>query len=153
MWLGLTPNVDFQCNDQIIGNMDESTNSIKIVTPYNPGPVHSYNTVVKTVLHEFVHILTMTKFKSEYFLYSQESFMKVMWLHEAIAVYESGQYEDFMPVFLNNIKQKLPVFSDLSNLQFRYIIGWSFAKFMTERFSKLQLLDLMTREDQAKVMT
>jgi len=65
MWVGLKPNIDFQCNDQIIGNMDESTNSIKIVTPYNPGPVHKYSTVVKTVLHEFIHVLTMTKFKAE----------------------------------------------------------------------------------------
>jgi len=153
MWVGLQPNVDFQCNDQIIGNMDESTNSIKIVTPYNPGPVHNYSTVVKTVLHEFIHVLTMTKFKAENNSYSQESFMKVMWLHEAIAVYESDQHKDFMPVFLKNVRKKLPSFSDLNNLQFRYIIAWSFAEFMTIRFSKLQLLELMTRVGQAKEIT
>jgi hypothetical protein len=153
MWDGLKPNVDFPCNDQIIGNMDESTNSIKIVTPYNSGHFHNYNTVVKTVLHEFIHVLTMNKFKSVNSSYSQESFMKVLWLHEAIAVYESGQYKDFMPIFLKNIKQKIPSFVDLDNLQFRYILGWSFAEFMSENFSKLQLLDLMTRDGQTKNIT
>jgi|GEM_PF-3319256 len=144
MWEGLTPNVDFQCNDQIIGNMDESTNSIKIVTPYNPGPIHNYNTVVKTVLHEFVHVLTMSKFKAENSEYTSESFMKVMWLHEAIAVYESKQYQDFMPVFLKKITEKMPEISDLNDMLLRYIVAWSFAEFMIEKHSKIQLLDLMT---------
>jgi len=73
-----------------------------------------------------------------------------MWLHEAIAVYESDQHKDFMPVFFNNVRKKLPGFSDLNDLQFRYIIAWSFAEFMTLRFSKLQLLELMTRVGQVK---
>jgi len=153
MWEGLVPGVDFTCSDQIIGNTDESSDTIRIVSPHNPGPVHTYKTAVKTVLHEFIHVLTMMKFKAENPVHTKESFGKVKWMHEAIAVYRSEQYKDFLHYFLKKINKKVPSFNDLDDLQLRYVAAWSFAQFMEEEFTISQLLELMVREDMSEDVT
>lgn len=153
MWEGLEPGKDFTCSDHIIGNMDEADNSIKIVSPYNPGPVHTYKTVLKTVLHEFIHVLTMTKYKSESPVHTKESFGKIKWLHEAIAVYRSEQYKDFLHYFLKKINGKLPAFKDLDDIQLMYAVAWSFAQFMEDKFTISQLLELMVRDGMSEDIT
>lgn len=57
---------------------------IRMVTPNNPGPSHTYDSIMKVIVHEFAHCVTLniTNYPTQ----------SMSWLYESIALYEAGQF-------------------------------------------------------------
>lgn len=67
--------------DWFIGQIAGSS-TIRIVSPRNPGPVHTYASVMRGVVHEFVHIVTT---------HVNAATASRSWLSEGTALYEARQ--------------------------------------------------------------
>lgn len=144
MFEGKIPNIDFKCFDWMLGCHDEISDSIKIVSPSNPGSKNSSNSVIKTALHELVHLFTMKKIKNSSNNNNKNAFMKVFWIHEGIAVYESRQFEDFIETFKKSVLKYIPDVKELNQVNYRYLYSWSLVSFIIETFSKNKLIELFT---------
>lgn len=70
--------------DWMVGIVKEK--KIYMVSPFNPGDVHSYGSMMQVIVHEFTHVVT-----SEV----NSDFSKIpRWLSEGLAVYEAKQVPD-----------------------------------------------------------
>ena len=58
-------------------------NSIKMVSPLNPGGSHDYQSLIQVVVHEFTHVVINNTVQS--------GVTVPMWLHEGVAMYEAKQ--------------------------------------------------------------
>ena len=77
---------------------------IQIVSPLNPGPHHSFDTILKVAVHEMTHVITARMLTQRI----------PTWLNEGIALYESQTAENIREALLPNIEQNLiPTFADL----------------------------------------
>lgn len=64
-------------------------NGIQMVSPLNPGPKHSRQSLMQVVVHEFTHVVI-----------SNITAMPPLWVHEGVAAYEAKQTQ-----VLNGIEQ------------------------------------------------
>lgn len=56
-----------------------------MVSPLNPGGVHSYDTLIKVAVHEFTHFIMKS--------ITSSGVTFPVWLHEGVATYEARQTE------------------------------------------------------------
>lgn len=61
----------------------EICNKIFIVSPKNPGNVHTYDSILQATVHEFTHAVVEN--------IAPNIFSVPLWLNEGIAVYEADQ--------------------------------------------------------------
>jgi hypothetical protein len=82
-----------------------SKGKIKLLSPLNPDPEHTYDEILKVAVHEMTHILLQSiRYKK-----------LPPWLNEGVALYEAGQMDEGR---INKLRQKvllgkLPSFNDL----------------------------------------
>ncbi len=91
---------------------------IKMVSPLQPGNQHTYESLMKVIVHEFTHVLV-----SEI----NASFYNIpIWLNEGIAVYEAEQWSrGDEAVIIGLIHQNaLPSLNDLDNSNFNELHGY-----------------------------
>lgn len=100
-----------------------------MVSPLNPGSVHTYDSLMKVIVHEYAHIL-VGEITNETYTY----------LNEGIAVVESNQFDETMKAYLKYaIKlNKLPSIDDMekkySNLEQPYITSGGFVEFLVNNY-------------------
>lgn len=102
---------------------------ILMVSPLNPGSVHTYDSLMKVIVHEYAHILVGEITNDTY-----------TYLNEGIAVVESNQFDETMKEYLKYaIKlNKLPSIDDMekkySNLEQPYITSGGFVEFLVNNY-------------------
>lgn len=65
-------------------------NGIQMVSPLNPGGIHSYESLIKVVVHEFTHVVINN--------IASPGLMVPLWLHEGVAMYEAKQTDQLYEV-------------------------------------------------------
>lgn len=99
----------------IIG--DNTSNDILIVSPLRPGKQHSYESIIKACVHEYVHVLS-------YRINPEID----KWLKEGLAVYLSGQKPQ--KGLLSTISSS--DFSNINGLRFADIGGYQLSYYLVE---------------------
>lgn len=109
-------------------------NEIRIVSPNNPGPKHNYESILKVVVHEFAHTVTLNinpKHKT--------------WLWESIALYEAGQFRD--PKTIAYLcKGEKPLFMNYTNTLINpqiYDFGYTIIEFIIKEWGIQSVHDLI----------
>lgn len=59
--------------------------NLKFVSPYNPGSVHSYNSIFESAVHELIHTLVLR-------IHDGDISDIPKWLNEGFAYYQAGQF-------------------------------------------------------------
>lgn len=111
--------------DWVVGNAT-GDNKIDMVSPYNPGPVHSFSSMMNVTVHEMVH---------NFVAYLTPGFNVPIWINEGAATFLSYQTPTVNSICnansLNN--GNIPSFTDLANGQlFGNIGGYQYAYTIAE---------------------
>lgn len=107
-----------------------SSTEIRIVSPINPGSVHTYESIMKVIIHEFAHCVCLS--------IDSNLHRKCRWLSESIALYEAGQVRKI------DIKKRIPTISELNrNVNEVYNWGYNLAECIINRWGKSALSDLV----------
>ncbi len=87
-----------------------SKNELKMVSPLNPGSVHSYQSLMKAIVHELTHTVVLN-------LRKQGIVGLPNWLNEGYAYYEAGQLteNERETIHANLLKYVLPSWVELKN--------------------------------------
>ncbi len=110
--------------DWVIGNASDST--INLVSPYNPGPVHSFNSIISAITHELVHCFVHKLAEDVYVS---------KWINEGSATYLSYQTPKEYDIcnYINKNNGKIPTLAELNNGgTFGDIGGYSFSYTIVE---------------------
>ena len=113
-----------------------NTRKIGIVSPLNPGPVHSYDSILKIAVHEFVHVST-----------NIINTNIPIWLNEGISLFEAKQIN---PVHIKKLikTDKIPSISELeSNFynNFGYAVSGTIVEYIVSDYSYERLVKLIKR--------
>jgi hypothetical protein len=101
---------------------------LHMVSPLKPGKSHNYNSLMKTIVHEFTHSATRNLI----------GFSPIpRWLNEGFAYYEAGQYTDDYRKKIKTkvIQNKIPTLSELensNNIKFGDMDGYGFSTTIIE---------------------
>ena len=92
--------------------------TIKMVSPLHPGNQHSYESLMKVIVHEFTHVLV-----SELSLSSHDI---PIWLNEGVAVYEAEQFSNDAETLIRDLikHDTIPTLDDLDNSNFGELHGY-----------------------------
>lgn len=92
---------------------------IYMVSPSNPGPSHTYNSVVNSISHEFTHIVLRVINKGSL----------PIWLNEGIASYEGKNIDGYKLAIKDEVNQgKIPSLEQLNNRQdFEQLKGYCYS--------------------------
>jgi Peptidase MA superfamily len=124
-------------------------NELKMVSPLNPGGVHSYDTLMKTIVHEFVHVVTWNV--------RNKTGGIPKWLSEGIAYYEAGQFSES---YRRKIKYKIsenniPTFKEMEtagSVKFGDIDGYGFSttaiEFIIKKYDISKVISLIKYPNQ-----
>lgn len=82
--------------DWVVGSCIDD--ELLMVSPLNPGSIHTYQSLMQVIVHEFVHIAVY------YARLEKESSSLPLWLNEGYAQYEAGQIND---VIRRSVKSSL----------------------------------------------
>jgi len=110
--------------DWLIGNASDST--INLVSPYNPGPEHSFNSIISVITHELVHCFVHKLAEDVYVS---------KWINEGSATYLSYQTPEEYNIcnYINKNNGKIPTLAELNNGgTFGDIGGYSFSYTIVE---------------------
>ena len=110
--------------DWLIGNASDST--INLVSPYNPGPEHSFNSILSVITHELVHCFVHKLAEDVYVS---------KWINEGSATYLSYQTPKEYDIcnYINKNNGKIPTLAELNNGgTFGDIGGYSFSYTIVE---------------------
>jgi len=122
--------IDFpDAPEWVVGKGD--LDSIMMVSPLNPGSMHSFESLMQTVVHEFVHTAVF---------YAQgEKDIKEMpkWLSEGYAFYEAGQTNDYIRDWVEKaVAEETPPswthLDTVSDMEFGNIGGYQYSATITE---------------------
>lgn len=119
-----------------------------MVSPLNPGTVHTYDALIKVVVHEYVHILV-----GEIANYTHP------YLNEGIAVVESNQIDENTKAYLKHITKlnKLPSIYDMeknySNLENRYQVSGGFVEFLVNTYGYDKVTKIIAEPDEIENIT
>ncbi len=83
---------------------------LKMVSPLNPGSVHSYPSLMKAIVHEFTHTVVLN--------FRKQGLVGLPnWLNEGYAYYEAGQLteNEYKTIHSNQLKNKIPSWDELKN--------------------------------------
>ena len=89
----------------VVGVCHTKPYSVSIVSPLNPGQVHTYDSMMKVVVHEFTHAIVHRLSNGK---------RLPLWLDEGVALYEAGQAPSFHKKAIAK-KSDLPSLSDLNS--------------------------------------
>lgn len=113
-----------------------SKNELKMVSPLNPGNVHSYESLMQAIVHELVHTVVLN-FRNNGLVGLPN------WLNEGYAYYEAGQLaeEELKLVQSKVLKKDIPTWQELEEAntsQFGELGGYgmsaSIVKFLIETY-------------------
>lgn len=103
---------------------------IRMVSPRNPGPVHSYSSLIQVAVHEFTHCVTMR------LAGGKSNPQSYIWLWESIALYEAGQFRN--PSSIAYMRDgSYPKFLDVRNQVQNpeiYDMGYTVMEYLVETF-------------------
>ncbi|MFD2562107.1 peptidase MA family metallohydrolase [Aquimarina rubra] len=87
-----------------------SKNELKMVSPQNPGSVHTYESLIKAIVHELTHTIVLN-FRDNGLVGLPN------WLNEGYAYYEAGQLtqEEKKAVRAKALKKEIPSWQELSD--------------------------------------
>ncbi|WP_420642751.1 peptidase MA family metallohydrolase [Candidatus Leptofilum sp.] len=107
-----------------------------LVTPLNPGPAHTFDTIMGIATHELVHLIVDEMSDAEI----------PVWLNEGIATYESGQRQTNF--IITSIESGLPAIGDLdfsSGIESSVIYAFSYTivEFIVQEFGYDTLIELV----------
>jgi hypothetical protein len=86
-----------------------SKNELKMVSPLNPGSVHSYESLMKAIVHELAHTVVLN--------FRKHGLVGLPnWLNEGFAYYEANQLTEAERkiIHLNLLKNSIPSWNELS---------------------------------------
>lgn len=119
-----------------------------MVSPLNPGSVHTYDGLMKVIVHEYTHILVGEITNSTY-----------SYLNEGIAVVESNQIDESAKAHLKHITNlnKLPSIDDMknnySNLEDAYQVSGGFAEFIVNEYGYEKMRDIIEEPENIEDIT
>ncbi|MDB1968140.1 MULTISPECIES: peptidase MA family metallohydrolase [Clostridium] len=133
-----------------IGNEDASDgivgvaydNTIKMVSPLNPGSIHNKESLLKVIVHEFVHIVTFN-------INNKKENNIPTWFMEGISVYEANQITDYeKKAIRENLSQNTDITIDdindnFYNNQFSYLYSGSIVGFIVNEFGYEKLIQVI----------
>lgn len=108
---------------------------IRIVSPLNPGPKHSAESILQCATHEMAHVLT-------FFI----NFEIPLWLSEGIATWEARQKERMDIVYKHLDHNNMPTFDDLNEFPCSYDIypfSYSIVEFLKATYGFSRILELV----------
>lgn len=113
-------------------------NFINIVSPLNPGGFHTYNSLLKTVVHEFTHVVVNQ--------INPKGISRL--LHEGVASYEARQMDsEKKNIIANSIyEDKVPSIKKLEsdfNGNDGYTFAYTIVEFMINRYGISKLNELI----------
>ena len=104
---------------------------LMMVSPLNPGTVHTYESLMQVIVHEFVHLAI-------YYAVGDKGMAALpKWLGEGYAQYESGQINDHTRKYVKSILlgKAPPTWTELdkaSDLEFGKMNGYAFSATIVE---------------------
>ncbi len=113
-------------------------NEILMVSPLNPGSIHTYESLMKVIVHEYTHIL-VGNINSNTDIY----------LNEGIAVVESNQIDNNTKYYLKEVAKanKLPSIDEMKNnygkLEQPYLLSGGFVEFIVNKYGYDKMIDLI----------
>ena len=132
----------------VIGDTNPNNGIIRIVSPLNPGASgFTYDEILTATVHEFTHAVSL-KISPDY-MYNHIDPFRIT-LDEGLAVYESGQgsmYEkvdSFNSTVLNALPESIDMLSSLD--QNRYMAGYSFVKYVIEKYGYDKIISLLKKD-------
>ncbi|HYE80753.1 MAG TPA: hypothetical protein VEG39_01165 [Clostridia bacterium] len=119
---------------------------VQMVSPKNPGPAHSYESLMKAVVHEFTHIIIRGHNKGDL----------PMWLNEGIASYEAQNIEQIKEAISGEVKYKhVPSFTELDQKNFAERHGYQYSitivEFLVKTYDYDKLVEMIKNPDIEKV--
>jgi hypothetical protein len=105
--------------------------NLMMVSPLNPGTVHTYESLMQVVVHEFVHMAV-------YYAVGEKGIASIpKWLSEGYAQYESGQINDRVRKYVKSkfMEKTPPTWTELdkaSDLEFGNMNGYGFSATIVE---------------------
>ncbi|MDV4149857.1 hypothetical protein R0131_03325 [Clostridium sp. AL.422] len=117
-------------------------NEILMVSPLNPGGIHTYETLMKVIVHEYTHIL-VGDINSNTDIY----------LNEGIAVVEANQIDNNTKYYLKEVAKanKLPSIDEMKNnygkLEQPYFLSGGFAEFIVNKYGYDKIIDLIKKPE------
>jgi hypothetical protein len=111
--------------DWIVGNTDEKSRIIRMVSPNNPGKLYNYNSILKVAMHEAIHQLTD--------LLQKDHTLLPKWLSEGVAGYYSEQLDGDRELLRELIRtKKSPQIEELNGEGFINHNGYEFSAALVE---------------------
>ena len=129
-----------EASDGIVGVAYDNT--IKMVSPLNPGSIHNKESLLKVIVHEFVHIVTFN-------INNQKENNIPTWFMEGISVYEANQITDYeKKAIKENLSQNIDITIDdindnFYNNQFSYLYSGSIVDFIVNEFGYEKLIQVI----------
>lgn len=117
-------------------------NQILMVSPLNPGSVHTYDTLMKTIVHEYTHVLV-----------SKIKYRTDVYLDEGIAEVESNRVDNNAKYYLKEVAKadKLPSIDEMKNnygkLEQPYGLSGGFVEFIVNKYGYDKIIDLIKEPD------
>lgn len=115
---------------------------IMMVSPLNPGSIHTYESLMKVIVHEYTHILI-----------GNINATTDIYLNEGIAVVEANQIDNNTKYYLREIAKlnKLPSIGEMKNnysrLEQPYFLSGGFVDFIIKECGYDKVIDLIKNPD------
>ena len=113
-------------------------NEIYMVSPLNPGTVHTYDSLMKVIVHEFVHVVQYDIYPYNY---------PKRWLAEGLASYEAGQIPNKTIMKVKIDGGKIPTLSDMNSKNFAENDGYDFsytvAEYLVKEYGYEPIIDMI----------
>ena len=129
--------------DWVAGNFDQETKAIKIVSPYNPGTAHDYDSIMAIVIHEFVHLAA-----------AQINSQAPDYIAEGVATYFAGQDDCVKETIQTDIKAgDFPTMAQLRCMTDEiYQYGYAFIEYVISKYGIEGVLKLYKTADIKKAL-
>ena len=121
---------------------------ILMVSPLNPGSVHTYDSLMSVIVHEYTHILV-----------NNINVNTDIYLNEGIAVVEANQVDDNTKYYLRESARldKLPSIDEMKNkysgLEQPYFLSGGFVDFIISDYGYDGIIDLIKNPDDLEKIT
>lgn len=139
--------------DWVVGTMTEE--GIMMVSPLNPGSIHTHQSLMQVVVHEFVHFAV-------YYACGEKGIKRLpRWLNEGYAQYEAGQINKVVRRSAKSsmIKEVPPTLTQLdtvSAMEFGYMNGYALSvsavEFMIDTYGIDKLVLLIKEPENPEII-
>lgn len=125
--------------DWLVGIAEE--NIIHIVSPLNPGTQHTYESIMKAIVHEFVHVV-------QHNIYQNYPYR---WMNDGLATYFANQVPNgrIMDELID--KDEIPSLMDMNGKKFVEIGGYDFSytvvEYLVEKYGYETIVEMLKAPD------